>query len=66
MNTTVSIPVKEYKILVRCRDIVEADFEENFTEEFVSSVRKSERAYRKGEFVRCNTRAERIRLFQGL
>lgn len=48
MNTTVSVPVKEYELLVRCRDIVESDFEENFTEEFISSVRKSERTYRKG------------------
>lgn len=66
MSNTVCIPVEEYETLVRCRDIVKSDFEENFSGEFVESVRKSERAHRKGEFVRCTTRNERVKLFQGL
>jgi chorismate mutase len=65
-EATVNIPEKEYLILLKYRKLVDAEFEEKFTEKFLEDVRKSEKAHQKGEYIRCSSREERDRLFESL
>lgn len=60
---TVTIPKEEYRLLVKCRHIVESEFEEKFSKEFIEEVKESEEAYKKGEFVRVKNSEERKKLF---
>lgn len=50
----VTIPKKEYELLVKCRRVVESEFEERFSERFIRDVRESEDAYRRGDYLRFN------------
>jgi len=58
MAETVTIHKKEYKLLVKCRNIVNSDFEEKFSKEFIRGVKKSEEAFRKGDFVRFTNKKD--------
>ncbi|MAG91725.1 hypothetical protein CMO83_03550 [Candidatus Woesearchaeota archaeon] len=58
MAETVTIPKDEYELLVKCRHIIESDFEEKFSKEFVEEVKKSEEEYNKGEFARFGNSEE--------
>lgn len=51
-SDTVCIPKAEFDFLVKCKQIVESDFEEKYSKEFVAAVKESEEAYKKGDFVR--------------
>ncbi len=62
----VSIPKDEYELLLRCKHIVESEFEEKFSEEFIKEVKESEEAYKKGEFVRIKSSEDRRKLFDSL
>jgi len=62
----VTIPEKEYRLLKKCRKMVDSEFEERFTKKFIEDVRESEKAYERGEYVRCETSGERKRLFNSL
>ena len=66
MVETVTIPKDEYELLVKCRHIVESDFEEKFSEEFIKDVKESEEAYKNGDFVNVKSSEERKKLFDSL
>lgn len=66
MVETVTIPKDEYELLVKCRHIVESDFEEKFSEEFIKDVKESEEAYKNGDFVNVKNSEERKKLFGSL
>lgn len=63
---TITIPKDEYELLVKCRHIIESEFEEKFSEKFIEEVKESEKAYKRGEFVRVNSSEERKKLFDSL
>ena len=65
-SDVVKIPKEEYELLLRCKRIVESEFEENFSEDFIKAVRESEEAYKKGEYVRVKNSEERRKLFDSL
>ena len=62
----VTIPKEEYELLLKCRHIVESEFEEKFSEKFIREIKESEEAYKKGEFVRVKNSEDRKRLFDSL
>jgi len=62
----VIISKKEYEFLVKCRKIVDSEFEERFSKKFIEDVKKSEEAYKRGEFVRVKNSEERKKLFDSL
>ena len=59
----VTIPKKEYELLVKCRRIVESEFEENFSEDFIKAVKESEEEYRKENYLRFKNLEEAKRHF---
>ena len=62
----ITIPKKEYELLLKCKRIVESEFEENFSKEFIKAVKESEEDYKKGEFVRVKNSEDRKKLFDSL
>lgn len=66
VSDVVTIPKKEYELLVKCKHIVESEFEENFSDEFIKAVKESEEEYKRGEFVRVKNSEERRKLFDSL
>jgi len=66
MAETITLPKEEYELLVKCRHIVESEFEEKFSKEFIRDIKESEEAYRKGEFMRVKNSKERRKLFDSL
>ena len=62
----VTIPKEEYELLLKCRHIVESEFEEKFSEKFIKEIKESEEAYKKGEFARVKNSEDRKRLFDSL
>lgn len=66
VSEVVTIPKKDYELLVKCKHIVESEFEERFSEEFVRQVKESEDTYKKGNFVRIKNSRERRKLFDSL
>jgi hypothetical protein len=65
-SDAVTISKDEYELLLRCKHVVESEFEEGFSEEFVRQVNESEDAYKKGNFVRVKNSHERRKLFDSL
>ena len=63
---TITIPKEEYEILVKCKHIVESDFEEKFSEQFIKEIKESEESYKRGEFIRVKNSEERRKLFDSL
>ncbi len=63
---TVTIPKEEYNFLVKCRHIVDAEFEGHFSPAFIMAVKESEDAYKKGKVVRVKSADERRKLFASL
>ncbi len=63
---TVTIPKEEYEFLVKCRHIVDAEFEGYFSPQFIMAVKESEEAYKKGKVVHVKNADERRRLFASL
>ena len=59
----VTIPKEEYELLVKCRRIVESEFEENFSEDFIKAVKESEEEYRKGNYLKFKNAEEAKRHF---
>ena len=66
MTETVEVSKEEYDLLVKCRHIVDAEFEEHFSPQFVMAVKESEDAYKKGKVVKVKTAEERRKLFASL
>ncbi|MBI2652591.1 hypothetical protein HYX00_03950 [Candidatus Woesearchaeota archaeon] len=65
-SEVVTIPKKEYELLLKCKHIVESEFEEDFSEEFIKAIKESEEAYKRGELVRVKNSEERRKLFDSL
>ena len=65
-SDAVTIPQEEYEFLLKCRHLVEAEFEEHFSPAFVMAVKESEDAYKRGDVVRVKSREERKKLFDSL
>ncbi|HIH91720.1 TPA: hypothetical protein HA281_02880 [Candidatus Woesearchaeota archaeon] len=65
-SDTINISRDEYELLVKCRHIVQSEFEENFSEKFIKAVMKSEEDYRKGKVVRIRNSQERRKLFDAM
>ena len=66
MSETICIPRKRYEFLIECERLVDMEFEEKFSKEFIKEVRESEEAYKKGNFVRIKSAEDRKRLFESL
>ena len=66
MSKTVCIPKKRYEYLVECERLVDLEFEEGFSEEFIKKVKESEEEYKRGEFVEVKDSEERRKLFDTL
>ena len=62
-HDTISIPKKEYELLLRCKHIVESEFEEKFSEKFIREIKESEEAYKKGDYVRFKNAKEAKKYF---
>lgn len=63
VSDVVTIPKKEYELLIKCKHIIESEFEENFSEEFIKAVKQSEEDYRKGDYLRFNSVKEAKKYF---
>lgn len=63
---TVCIPRERYEYLLKCERLVDMEFEEKFSEEFIAEVKESEEAYRRGEYNEVKKREEREKLFESL
>lgn len=63
---TITVPREEYEFLMKCRHIVDSEFEEHFSPEFIRAVKESEEAYKKGEVVKVKSAKEREKLFDSL
>ena len=62
----VTIPKEEFELLVKCRRIVDSDFEEKFSDEFIKAVKKSEEDYKKGKFIRFSSKEGMIKHLDAL
>ena len=62
-SNVVTIPKKEYELLLKCKHIVKSDFEENFSENFIKAIKESEEQYRKGNYLRFKNLEEAKRHF---
>ena len=60
---TVCIPRERYDYLIKCERLVDMEFEEKFSDEFIAEVKESEEAYRRGEYIEVKNREEREKLF---
>ena len=63
VSDVVTIPKKEYELLLRCKHIVESEFEENFSEDFIKAIKESEEDYREGNYLRFNSVKEAKKYF---
>ena len=64
MAQTVSIPKKEYEILIKCRKIVHSEFEERFSKKFIKEVEASEESYKKGKFLQFDNVKDAKKYFE--
>ena len=62
----VTIPKEEYDFLLKCKHVVETDFEGKFSKKFIQDIKESQKAYKKGDFVRVKNSKERKKLFDSL
>ena len=65
-SDVVTIPREEYDLLVTCRHVVESDFEEKFSQQFIQALKKSEDAFKRGDIVKVRNSQERRKLFDSL
>ena len=63
---TICIPRKRYEYLIKCERLVDMEFEEKFSDEFIAEVKESEEAYARGEYIEVKNRREREKLFKSL
>ena len=63
---TICIPRKRYEYLIKCERLVDMEFEEKFSDEFIAEVKESEEAYARGEYIEVKNRGEREKLFESL
>lgn len=63
---TICIPTERYEYLIKCERLVDMEFEEKFSKEFIAKVKESEEAYIKGEYIEVKSKEERKELFESL
>lgn len=63
---TVCISKERYEYLTKCELLVDMEFEEKFSKEFIAEVGESEEEYKKGKYVEVGGKEERKRLFDSL
>ena len=62
----VCISRERYEYLIKCERLVDMEFEEKFSDEFIAEVKESEEAYRRGEYIEVKDKEERDKLFESL
>lgn len=55
MDDSVCIPRDRYEFLLKCEKIVDSEFNEDFSKEFISMVKESESEYKTGKFKRFDS-----------
>lgn len=65
-ETTICIPKERYEYLTKCERLVDMEFEEKFSREFIAEVRESEEAYKRGEYIEVKNKEERKKIFNSL
>ena len=63
---TICIPWKRYEYLIKCERLVDMEFEEKFSDEFIAEVKESEEAYARGEYIEVKDKEEREKLLESL
>jgi hypothetical protein len=63
---TICIPWKRYEYLIKCERLVDMEFEEKFSDEFIAEVKESEEAYRRGKYIEVKDKEEREKLLESL
>ena len=48
MSETICIPKERYEFLLNCEKLVDSEFNEKFSKEFLKEVKESEEAFKKG------------------
>ncbi len=66
MSETICIPKERYEYLVKCERLVDMEFEEKFSKDFIDEVRESEEAYKSGDFIKVRNSVERKKTFDSL
>ncbi len=66
MSETICIPKERYEYLVKCERLVDMEFEEKFSREFIDEVKESEEAYKSGDFIKVRNSEERKKTFDSL
>ncbi len=66
MSETICIPKERYEYLVKCERLVDMEFEEKFSREFIDEVKESEEAYKRGDFIKVKNSEERKKTFDSL
>lgn len=66
MEETICLSKERYEYLVKCERLVDLEFEDKFSTEFIKEAKESEEAYKKGEFIRVKNSKERRKLFESL
>lgn len=66
MAELITIPREEYLFLMRCRHVVESEFEEKFSKKFIQEIKESQDAYRRGDFVKFKNVKEAKAFFDKL
>ena len=66
MSEAVTIPKDEYEALLKCKDIVESDFDESFSEEFIKKIKRIEAEVASGKKVSFKSKDEMNRYLEQL
>jgi hypothetical protein len=66
MSETICIPKERYEFLLNCEKLVESEFNEKFSKEFLKEVKKSEEAFKKGEYIEVKSSSDRDQIFDSL
>ncbi len=55
---TVCIPRERYEYLIKCERLVDMEFEEKFSDDFIAEVKEREEAYKRGEYIEVKDRED--------
>jgi hypothetical protein len=66
MSETICIPKERYEFLLSCEKLVDSEFNEKFSDEFLKEVKKSEEAYKKGDYIEVKNSSDRDEIFDSL
>ena len=66
MSEAVTIPREEYEALLKCKEIVESDFEEKFSEAFIRKISRIEADVASGRKISFDSKDEMNRHLERL